>query len=60
MVRICISLIFFITNGLICMGFIADNLKKGRKNTYLNGFLEEKNHLKVIEDQLVFLPFARQ
>ena len=42
------------------MGFIADNLKKGRKTTYLNGFLEEKNHSKVIEDQLVFLPFARQ
>ena len=41
------------------MGFIADNLKKVEKTTYLNGFLEEKNHSKVIEDQLVFLPFAR-
>ena len=42
------------------MGFIADNLKKDRKNTYLNGFLEEKNNLKVIEDQLAFLSFAQQ
>ena len=51
---------FFINNGQICMGFIADNLKKVEKPSYLNGFLEEKNHSKVIEDQLVFLPFARQ
>ena len=24
------------------MGFFADNLKKGTKTTYLNGFLEKK------------------
>ena len=41
------------------MGFVPDNLENVRKRTHLNGFLE-KNHLKVIEDQLVFLAFARQ
>ena len=40
-VRICISLIFFINNVRICMGFFADNLKKGTKTKYLNGFLEK-------------------
>ena len=32
---------FFINNGRICIGFFADNLKKGTKTTYLNGFLEK-------------------
>ena len=41
------------------MGFVADNLEKIQKHTHLNGFLE-KNHSKVIEDRLVFLPFAHQ
>ena len=45
----------YFLHGVYCRQF-----KKGRKTTYLNGFLEEKNHSKVIEDQLVFLPFARQ
>ena len=40
-VRICISLIFsFIMLGF-AWGFFADNLKKGTKTTYLNGFLEK-------------------
>ena len=43
------------------MGFVADNLEKVQRRRHLNGFLEEKkNHSKVIEDQLVFVPFARQ
>ena len=50
----------FINNGQIYMGFAADNLETVQICTHLNGFLEEKNHSKVIEDQLVFLPFARQ
>ena len=41
------------------MGFVADNLEKVQRPTHLNGFLERK-HSKVTEDQLVFLPFARQ
>ena len=44
----------------ICMGFGADKLEKVQRCTHLNGFLEKKKHSKVIEDQLVFLPFARQ
>ena len=41
-VRICISLIFFIYNGRICiMLLFADNLKKCTKTSYLNGFLEK-------------------
>ena len=42
------------------MGFAADNLEKVQRRTHLNGFLEKKKHSKLIEDQLVFLPFARQ
>ena len=42
------------------MGFVADNLEKVQKRTHLNGFLKKKNHSKVIVDQLVILPFARQ
>ena len=42
------------------MGFVADNYERVQKRTHLNGFLEKKNHSNVIEDQLVFLPFARQ
>ena len=41
------------------MDFVADNKANVQKRTHMNGFLE-KNHSKVIEDQLVFLPFARQ
>ena len=50
----------FINNGRICMGFVADNYEKVQNRTHLNGFLKKKNHSKVIEDQLVFLAFARQ
>ena len=42
------------------MDFVADNKANVQKRTHMNGFLEKKNHSKVIEDQLVFLPFARQ
>ena len=42
------------------MGFVADNKENVQKRTHLNGFLEKKNHSKVIDDQLVFLPFDRQ
>ena len=42
------------------MGFVADNLGKVQKCTHSNGFLEKKDHSKVIEDQVVFLPFARK
>ena len=42
------------------MGFVADNYEKVQNRTLLNGFLQQKNHSKVIEDQLVSLAFARQ
>ena len=50
----------FINNGRICIGFVADHSEKVQNRTHLNGFLEKRNHLKVIEDQLVFLAFSRQ
>ena len=60
-VRIMYFFDIFINNGRICMGFVPDNLEKVQRRTHLNCFLEEKKkHSKVIEDQLVFLPFARQ
>ena len=39
------------------MGFVADNL--GTKNNTSKWF-SRKKHSKVVEDQLVFLAFARQ
>ena len=41
------------------MGFVADNLEKVQRCKHLNDF-QKKTHSKVIEDQLVVLPFARQ
>ena len=41
MVRICISLIFSLIMVGFAWVFFADNLKKGTKTTYLNGFLEK-------------------
>ena len=51
---------FFINNGRICMGFFADNLKKRYKKQISKWFSRKINDSKVIKDQLVFLPFARQ
>ena len=42
------------------MDFFADNLRKGKKNQISKWFSRKKNNLKVIKDQLVLLPFARQ
>ena len=42
------------------MGVFADNLKKMYKNHISKWFSRKINHSKVIKDQLVFLPFARQ
>ena len=50
----------FINNGRICMRFVADHYEKSTKSDTSKWFSGKKNHSKVIEDQLVFLAFARQ
>ena len=42
------------------MGFFADNLKKMYKNHVSKWFSRKMKNSKVIKDQLVFLPLARQ
>ena len=59
-VRICISLIFSLIMVGFAWGFFAVNLKKMYKNHISKWFSRKINNSKVIKDELVFLPFARQ